>query len=380
MRAILLDDSSQSYAQLLAGGYDVVVCSYEFFEANGREFRLYHERITEKANGRRKEYPKRPRTCLHTDMMAELGLEWKIAVLDEAQRVNKRGKTRHESLKLALKAQGVVALTGTLAHNRWHDISGYLAFGTNHPFDTHNKFLHAFSSFQTANKIDVPALPEIRKLQRFLQAFTIIRPASILNLKDCIRSSVQFNLHPPEKSNVSDLTEKYKLVASIDSDEMDAPNSENIMGLAVRAIMASLHPMLAEAVEKGHLKFADLSEGAHKQGYDAVENLAGSERDSWLDQVQKRKGIVKESGRLTAILRLYRWLRSKYPTEKMIIFSSSLRFLDIVAEGLAREYEINALRFDGLVPPHKRVLVERTFRKCDPEIPLLLTISSGKFI
>jgi len=38
-------------------------------------------------------------SALHSEMWKILGLLWKIVVLDEAQRVNKRDKLRHQALK-----------------------------------------------------------------------------------------------------------------------------------------------------------------------------------------------------------------------------------------------------------------------------------------
>jgi hypothetical protein len=59
-------------------------------------------------------------------------------------------------------------------------LSGYIDFGQNHPFNTHNNFLHAFF-FGCNSKIEDPSPPKVRLLQNFLQACTIARPASILN-------------------------------------------------------------------------------------------------------------------------------------------------------------------------------------------------------
>lgn len=64
----------------------MVICSYEFFEANGREMHQYGRRIEEYANdqGATVKKPARPTSALHTDMWKILALPFKITVLDEA--------------------------------------------------------------------------------------------------------------------------------------------------------------------------------------------------------------------------------------------------------------------------------------------------------
>jgi SNF2 family DNA or RNA helicase len=68
-------------------------------------------------------------------------------VLDEAQRVNKRGRKRHEAIK-RLSAEAFIILSGTLLHNKSHDFSGYVNFLRGHPFGTHQKFMNTFSLFR----------------------------------------------------------------------------------------------------------------------------------------------------------------------------------------------------------------------------------------
>jgi hypothetical protein len=131
----------------------------------------------------------------------------------------------------------------------------------------------------------------------FLQAFTIIRPASILQLKDCDRRIVTFNLLPKEETTVANLTDEYQRAikrrdrkAEIDS---------------VMAMMASLHPMLGEAAKRKHLTLNDTSEGPAKGLHDALREEGGEDRLSWLAEVHSRKELIRESGRLTTLIRLY---------------------------------------------------------------------------
>ena len=49
-----------------------------------------------------------------------------------------------------------------------------------------------------------------------------------------------------------------------------------------------------------------------------------------------------------------------------------------MAEALKRSNSIEPIRFDGLVPMSRREVVESKFEMCSPEIPLLMTINTGK--
>jgi hypothetical protein len=99
MCALVLVDSSMSMAEILAGGFDVIICSYEFFNANGKAMHMHRDAIIEKANDQKgnKILPKRTTAALHSDMWKILDLPFKIAVLDEAQKVNKRSKKSYFS-------------------------------------------------------------------------------------------------------------------------------------------------------------------------------------------------------------------------------------------------------------------------------------------
>jgi hypothetical protein len=79
-------------------------------------------------------------------------------------------------------------------------------------------------------------------------------------------------------------------------------------------------------------------------------------------------------------MKLYAYARENMPKEKIIFFSSSLKFLDIVAEVFRRIYQVDPIRFDGTVPTKRRKDVERSFETCGAEIPLLITMNAGKSV
>jgi SNF2 family DNA or RNA helicase len=387
MRSLILRDSSMSIVEILAGVYDVIICSYEFFHSNGKAMHVHRDAIIERANDQdgNKILPKRTTAALHSDLWKILDLPFKIAVFDEAQKVNKRGKQIHESLKNHLHAQSIAILSGTLAHNKWHNLSGYIDFGKSHPFVTHNKFLHTFASFDVSQQIERPTQDKVALLQRCLQAFTIARPASILNLPRCIKHYVHFDLLADEAERVSDLTTKYTMIAGILSGEMAMGiggadfGDARAFAIAITAQMAALHPMLADnAFIKGHLPELEAALDEDPDGEIPEDKLEGLTRDVWLAAVAARPNIVEESGRLTTIMRLYCWLRMAYPEEKMVFFSTSLRFLDIISSAFSRTLGIEPLRYDGTVTVRRRAIVERLFNEHDDPRPLLITITAGE--
>jgi len=85
--------------------------------------------------------PNRPTSALHSEFWKYTNLPWKRVVLDEVQKVNKHESVRHQAIK-SLHARAFVGLSGTLPHNKWHNIDGYLDFLRNHPWDTHQDFMH----------------------------------------------------------------------------------------------------------------------------------------------------------------------------------------------------------------------------------------------
>jgi SNF2 family DNA or RNA helicase len=388
MRAFIIQDPLVTVAEILAGGYDVLICSYEFFNSNGKNMHTHRHNVYEAANDQTgtKIRPKRTTAALHSELWKILKLPFKIAVCDEGQRINKRGKQVHDSLKKHLYAKGFAILSGTLPHNKWHNMSGYLDFGQNHPFPTNAKFLHAFASFSHSNQIERPSADKFALLQKFLQAITIARPASILNLPECIKNRVQFDLLDRELPLVDQFSYKYArmsgILSSLQNEGKGAADldTSGVVAMAATAQISALHPMLAEEANKGQLRLELLKESDDflEDLQDIEAELEGLERDEWLEAVKKRDNIVEESGRLSMLMKLYTWLRETYPDEKMVFFSSSLRFLNILDEAFMRMHGVLVLRYDGTVPYKKRGVIEKTFETCHPSRPLLITITSGK--
>jgi SNF2 family DNA or RNA helicase len=301
-------------------------------------------------------------------------------VLDEAHMINKREKVRHVAIKV-IPAKSYIIMSGTLPHNKWHDMSGYVDFLQGHPFTNHSKFLHTFGSFSSNSNIQTPHISRIRLLQRFLQAFLIAIPASVLNLQDVIRNSVEFLLTPSDMKRVNSLTTRYWI--AIHGGKMDAVDFDqdlgNILSWAVMAQMVVGHPMMVPVNSKENITARGIY--SHESGefqFFVEEDLGSAQRDEWLRLVKERLNLVEESGRVACFIKLFKWVREQYPEEKIVVFSAYLKFLDILVEALSRTHNIKALRYDGSVLPSKRSNIEQRFQQCSPDIPLLITAGTGE--
>lgn len=74
----------------------------------------------------------RATAALHSEMWRILSLSFMVAILDEGQKVNKRGTQIHDTFKNSLQTKAFVILSGTLPQYKWHNMSGYIDSGTGH--------------------------------------------------------------------------------------------------------------------------------------------------------------------------------------------------------------------------------------------------------
>lgn len=332
--------------------------------------------------------PTRPNAVLHSSFWKELNLPIKRLVLDEAHLVNKRYGVRHKALKNLFYLSAIV-ISGTPAHNVWQNFSGLIDFLQGHPFHTHKLFLKAFSSVDYEGRIGRPELDRVRALQRFIQAFTIARPATIIKLKDCTRHAMHYTMRPSHAAEIEILLLKYHqmIVMRKDLNPAEGPDAQMAAALscAVKAQLLSVHPMLYEDSERVHGNtdddFVDMDEEDPVYGYIAADRAAkpGEERSKWLQRVKDRENLVNESDRLIYFLYVYEQLQRSYPGQKILVFSQYLKFLDIIAEALRRVHGVEALRFDGKVNHTQRVKVQEDFKTADAKVPLLMTAAAGAY-
>lgn len=387
MRAFWLRDSRMTAHELYSKGYDVAIASYEFVEANSRDMNALPSKLDEYVDGgHHGEAPIRPTSALHSEFWKQAGLPFKRVILDEAQKVNKHDGARHVATK-NLYCKAYVALSGTLMHNKWHDISGLLDFVDSHPFASWSTFMHAFSEIDYTGKV-VLAPTKVALLQRFLQPFLIARPSSLIQLKELKQRRVPFKLQNREARSVTALMGEYHKAMAASKASGKKAKTDGIdssiagFGLLVRAQLASLHPLFGEAMtrlkERANEAY-DPDTGDPDDDYEAAveQEQKRMPRTEWLEMIEDCPDLREWSGRLTAIMDLYDDLRKAYPDRKIVLFSQYLRFQDIVAECFLRHAGVKALRYDGITTEEQRRMVRKEFRSCGPEIPLLMTSGAG---
>jgi SNF2 family DNA or RNA helicase len=115
LKVFALEDSSRTAHELLAGGYDIVVVSYEFLEHSYRNIRDLPE-VTAKFRAGKGQKPKRPPTALFSDCYSLLNENMKRIIFDECQRVKNPRGARHEAAK-RLRAHSRILLSETFLDN-----------------------------------------------------------------------------------------------------------------------------------------------------------------------------------------------------------------------------------------------------------------------
>ncbi len=315
-------------------------------------------------------------------MWRELGLPIKRLVLDEAQLVNKRDGERHKAVK-RLFCSAILMLSGTFAHNVWHNMSGAVDFLQSHPFTSHKKFLRTFSSLTVDGRSGAPDIARMRLLQRFIQAIFIGRPSTLLALPTCHRVQIDFDLLPPHVDAVMMLTAKYlqSSAAARKEAKTDGLDSEmSPLAFAVEAQMLSSHPLLQETMKKAQAENkaqAEMVEAEIDNRFsDNADEQAteGEQRIRWLQSITTRTDLRRESARLDVLISIILHLNSAQ--RKILVFSTYLKFLDIVSESLHR-HQLDSLRIDGTIKPNERRQMEKEFAQPHNARPLLITAQTG---
>lgn len=84
--------------ELLAGGWDIVIASYEYVEFNHRGVRDFPSQVAEYQAGN-VNIPKRPTSALFSSIHKILNMPIKRLILDECQRVKNTKGARHIAAK-----------------------------------------------------------------------------------------------------------------------------------------------------------------------------------------------------------------------------------------------------------------------------------------
>ena len=385
MKAIHLFGTSISAHQILAGGYDVVVCSYEYAEANIRARQKYQDRIESWRLARDPSVmrPKRPTTALASGLYDLAKIPFKCGYQDEAHLIKNRDGVRHQAV-MKLPVKSWVMISGTLPHNRWHDVSGYLDFIKGHPFTTESAFKRQFSTMDY-DSYAKPTGAQIALLQRFMQAFTIMRPGDILKLPDCIRVAFPVRLSSAHSSVVLSMTELYRKIAGMNDDTGEFEDA-SALGMAIRAQVYTLHPLLASANLKARGDEAYTPDDEDLRNTTAAcanalrkkeDPKAHEKRQLWLKELATwGDKKIFDSPHVCKLSSLLTHLIDEQPQDKIVIFSQFLQYLDIIDKAM-QSRGIKCLRFDGTVSRTSRDKIQREFETNPKTHILLITAGPG---
>jgi SNF2 family DNA or RNA helicase len=162
--------------------------------------------------------------------------------------------------------------------------------------------------------------------------------------------------------------------------------SNAAMGWASKARCAAAHPLLLAVLPKPKKQKDAESKGDNSRKRISLkaygtcdEDVDDQERPYWLKLIKEDRYLEQHSARIRVAVVAFKWFRHRYPEEKIGICSVSLKLLDILAEVLKRQFEIDAVRFDGLTTPVKRKLTLRKFDESPPAVPMLITAAAGKY-
>lgn len=387
LSAFLLNDSSVSAHSILANRFDAVVCSFEFADANMSKKTKFENKIEVAAKNPKGTLLNRPTVAIATGMWALLGLPIKRGYIDEAQMVNKRTGKRHQSL-MKLPVSSWCIMSGTLAHNKWYDISGYLDFIKGHPYTTDREFLAQFKTpSYTPNAAPDISGAQLYLLQRFLQAFIVMRPRDVLRLPPCHRLSFGVKVGETQESVILEWTEVYKKACVMDKKSADFKQNKNkeisALGAAIRCQLHGLHPRLAPASKtiKFNLEAEDVANSTAEglnQTYSPDEASQQEKRRQWIKDLNTwTLDMFDESPHLTTVTEFLNFMVNNHPDQKIVVMSQYLKYLDIINLCMSKRFKVACLRYDGTVNQVQRIEVQKKFAKPESARPLLMTVGAG---
>lgn len=369
--------------QLQAQGVDVVVASYEAYEHNQRAKQKTYEKVKDmkaRSQDDASIIAKRPTCGLASDMRYYMWRPWKRVVLDEIQCLKSWDSIRHKAV-MQISTEAIIGLSGTLPHNRWTDIGGYLDFIKGHPYTDEQRFLTQFTrgAYDTSRKRPSPAARTL--LQRLFMAFTIIRPKDSLKLPPCRRVAFSLELPNCQADRVEALTDKYRYAAQIASNDTAAigeREESSALGCAIQAQLHQLHPGLTPEADETYDPTQDITNVTAEELNNKFGNTLPKEdpRAKWIKELQSwSKERILESTHLTAVVDLVHHI-SVVLSQRVVVFSQYLRYLDLVDIGL-RDRGIVAFRYDGTVSTSHRVKIQDTFQSPNNSRPILMTVGAG---
>ncbi|KAI4106552.1 MAG: hypothetical protein LQ339_003012 [Xanthoria mediterranea] len=258
----ILGNGNTSAVSLL-GQYDFVICSYQFLQTQfskmkkfDTECKLAGKHGLDQAEKTLKHKIRMPTSPLFSEIYRKLGMPIRHLILDQVQFVKNADTVTHKAIK-ALHYSRIGMLSGTLFSNRWTDIFGPINAIPGHPIATFSDFMRIFGTKYSEKQLD-PSPTKQARLFKFLMAFTVARPSSLVKLKGLTVYNVSFNLGADAERVVYHTKKFLELVKkSSDADIADLFVDDG-RSLALRHVQRAqqwaAHPMLAEIIAPDELQ------------------------------------------------------------------------------------------------------------------------------
>ncbi|CRG84781.1 hypothetical protein PISL3812_01979 [Talaromyces islandicus] len=387
-KVLILEDTRLDAHTLSAAKWDIVIVSYHFLANIHRSIEKFGPRLENFCLGSGAP-PTRPTGSLLSTFWSLVDLPVKRLILDECHVVKKKDGSFFKAAR-AVPRRATVMFSGTVLNNRWCDVGNLVTWLQGHHLTTHQHFLHAFCQPQH-QKASEYADPDFTALQRFLLAVLIARPSDSLTLPGLVTKDVVFELNETEKVQVLDATMKFERAKGIlinqakNHSNNEASNAIEALSLAIQAQIAAAHLVLADFSAR---KAQPLDSPAMEIEGDPEEivvqllDMQGQESTAvsadWRKYLRDipSSDLRGRSSRIQALVKLVKYILRTWPGEKIVLFSTYLRFLDIVDCVLTEENNV-AFRYDGSMNKDKRSIIQERFDGHFGSAILLITSGSG---
>jgi SNF2-related domain len=225
--------------------FDVIIVSYSKLAAE-------YSFLTRQEDPLKRSYTAKP-TSILSPVHEQKYRPFQGMFLDESQVVKSTATVIHKAVDSVFR-RSTQCLTGTLLHNRWDDAYGNIRLLSGHPVQSQKFFYGTFGSFDYITGKAVPPKPsQMKKLQKFLMAFTFVRPNTVLRLPPHEFKKVEFELRIEDlrESNQHVVNFKNRPQGGKTRHSLDVAKERQMsMGSLIRAQQYACHSWLTRATSK----------------------------------------------------------------------------------------------------------------------------------
>jgi SNF2 family DNA or RNA helicase len=308
--------------------------------------------------------PARPIGCIYSEFWKYTRQPVKRLVIDECDKIKKPEGSFFIALD-AIDRRATILLSGTILSNKWYDISNAIAMLSGHPFNTRRKFLNAIAIATRTTRKQECEEPDIVSFIRLMMAFVIARPSACLAMPGLEMIDITFELTKEESEKVTEATLRYERARrTIEKRGGNNTDHKRALGFAVIAQLRGAHGYLANETPDDVPTAAVELDGdidnlfVYLSQMDVGDNISQS-RNDWIKRLDNSDhSALKGSSRVQALVVLIRHVRMKYPGEKIVIFSTFLKFLDIVARVIRSEFGDTVLEYNGTIDASTKTKVQ----------------------